>query len=126
MVGLRFVEDLRHLNPKFFFSEEQGLEETILDIIKDEDVETVVFVDTCDLGGKPGDISLLQLDSISETVSTHKVPLSMLMALIQTEGKKAYLVGIQPESMDFRGEMTANVVRALDKVEGAVKKAIKA
>jgi hydrogenase maturation protease len=121
-VGLRFIDDLRHLNPNYFFSEEQGLESIILEIIKDKDVEYVVFVDTCDFHEKPGEIALLRLDSIGETISTHKIPLSMLMALIQTEGKKAYLVGIQPESLEFETGISETVEKALEKIEDVVGK----
>lgn len=120
--GLRFVDDLKHLNPNYFFSEEQGLEAIILEIIKDKDVEDVVFVDTCDFDAKPGEIALLRLDSIEETISTHKIPLSMLMALIQTEGKKAYLVGIQPESLEFETDISDTMETALGKIEDAVGK----
>ncbi len=125
-MGLRFAEDLRRLNPNYFFSEEEGLESVILDIIKDKEVEGVVFVDTCDLGKKPGEMALLQLDSIGETISTHKIPLSMLMALLQTEGKRAFMIGIQPKSLDFRAEITECVMIALKKIEASVEKAVKA
>ena len=125
-MGLRFIDDLRHLNPNYFFSEEQGLESIILEIIKNKDVEDVVFVDTCDFDEKPGEIALLQLDSIGETISTHKIPLSMLMALIQTEGKKSYLLGIQPESLDFEKDVSETVGKALARVEDAVGKILQA
>lgn len=121
-MGLRFIDDLRHLNPNYFFSEEQGLESIILEIIKNKDVEDVVFVDTCDFDAKSGEIALLLLDSIEETISTHKIPLSMLMALIQTEGKKAYLVGVQPESLEFKADISETVKTALGKIEDAVGK----
>lgn len=124
-MGLRFVEDLRHMNPNYFFSEEQGLESIILDIIKDKEVEVVVFVDTCDVGAKPGEIALLRLDSIAETVSTHKIPLSMLMSLIQNEGKKAYLVGVQPESIEFEADISEAVRFALERIEDTVGRKLK-
>ncbi|HUW43137.1 MAG TPA: hydrogenase maturation protease [Thermoplasmata archaeon] len=123
--GLRFIDDLRHLNPYYFFSEEQGLESIILEIIKNEDVENVVFVDACSLDGGPGEIALVQLDSIGETISTHKIPLSMLMALIQTEGKKAYLIGIQPESLEFETDISETVEKALERIEDIVGKMLR-
>ena len=125
-MGLRFIDDLRHLNPNYFFSEEQGLEAIVLEIIKNKDVEDVVFVDTCDFDEKPGEIALLRLDSIGETISTHKIPLSMLMALIQTEGKKAYLLGIQPEALEFETDVSETVGKALEEVEDAVGKILQA
>ena len=120
--GLRFVDDLKHLNPNYFFSEEQGLETVILEIIKNKDIEDVVFIDTCDLDARAGEIALLRLDSIGETISTHKILLSMLMALIQTEGKKSYLIGIQPESLEFEGKISEAVGIALERIENTVGK----
>lgn len=124
-VGLRFIEDLKHLNPNFFFSEEQGLEAIILDIIKDREVEIVVFIDTANLDAEPGEVALLRLDSIGETVSTHKIPLSMLMALIQNEGKEVYLIGIQPKSLEFDEDISEVVENALERIEDTVGRKLK-
>lgn len=85
-----------------------------------------MFVDTCDFDEKPGEIALLQLDSIGETISTHKIPLSMLMALIQTEGKKTYLVGIQPESLEFETDISETVEKAIERIEDSVGKILQA
>jgi len=124
-VGLRFAEDLRRLNPNRIFSEEQGLEEVVLDILMRKDVHSVIFVDTCDFGAEPGEIAFLQSDDIGDEISTHKVPLAMLMALIQKEGKKAYFVGIQPESLDFGKDISEIASASLKRIEEAVEKKLR-
>jgi hydrogenase maturation protease len=121
-VGLRFAEDLGRLNPTHFFSEEQGLEEAVLEIITRKDVDSVVFVDTCDIGAEPGEIAFLKGDSIGESITTHKVPLSLLMGLIQKEGKKAHLVGIQPESLDFGKGISKIAAASLASLEDVVRR----
>ncbi len=124
-MGLRFADDLRHLNPKRFFSEEHGLEESVLDIIKRKDADIVIFVDACDMGKEPGEIGLMQTEEVSESVSTHKVPLAMLMALIRKEKKEPFLLGIQPKSMDFRAQLSDEVFSTLVKIEKFVTAAIR-
>ena len=116
-VGLRFIDELKHLNPGYFFSEEEGLESIILRIIKDEGVDNVIFVDSCDFGSKPGEVSFFKSDDIGESISAHKVPLSMLMALIQKEGKNSHLVAIQPKSLDLMANLSNEVERSLDILE---------
>ena len=122
-VGLRFAEDLRRMNPKRFFSEEHGLEETILDILKRKDADTVIFVDACDMGAKPGEIGFLRVEDVGESISTHKVPLAMLMALVRKEGKEPFLLGIQPKTLEFEDGLSDEVAASLKKIEKIVRAA---
>jgi len=124
-VGLRFVEDLRHLNPSHFFSEEQGLEKAVLEIISRKDIDHVVFVDVCDIGSGPGEIAFLETDSVGEEITTHKVPLSVLMALIRKEGKKAHLVGIQPKSLDFGKDVSMVADASLKRIEDVIERKLR-
>lgn len=94
----------------------------MLEVITRKDVQSVIFVDACDLGKDPGDISFVITDRIGEGVSTHKVPLSILMGLIQKEGKSAYLLGIQPESLEFGDGVSKTANTSLRKIEDVVKK----
>jgi len=120
-VGLRFVEDLRHLNPNNFFSEEQGLEGIILDIIKRGDVGNVIFVDASEMGADPGEIALMRTEDVEKSVSTHKIPLAVLMELLRKEKKEPLLLGIQPKSMKFEDGLSDIAEAALKKIENAVK-----
>jgi len=123
--GLRFVDDLEHLDPGRFLSEEDGLESVILQLVNDKEVRKVIFIDSCDLGSRPGDSALLRLDSIDETISTHKIPLSMLMALLQNVGKETWLFGVQPKSLEFGSDMSSEAKRSLEQLEATVKSRLK-
>lgn len=119
--GLRFIDDLRQIAPKRFLSEEDGLESIILQVMTDADVEKIIFVDSCDFGAEPGSCSLLRLESIDETISTHKIPLSMLMGLLQYADKDTFLLGVQPESLEFNDDLSEKIEKVLKKLEIAVK-----
>ncbi len=121
-MGLRFAEDLRHLSPDNFFSEEQGLEGTVLDIIGRKDIDRVIFVDTCDMGSAPGEIALMTPEEVKDSVSSHKVPLAVLMGLIRKQGKETLLLGIQPKSMEFEGGFSDVIETALKEIERVIEK----
>ena len=88
-----------------------------------KDVDNVIFVDACEISAKPGEIAfVMAADDVSESITTHKVPLSLLMGLIQKEGKNTHLVGIQPESLDFGKGISKVVGTSLSVIEGVVKK----
>jgi hydrogenase maturation protease len=122
-VGIRFAADLGRINPKRFFSEEHGLEENVLDILNRKDADTVIFVDACDMGAKPGDIGFLRIEDVGESISTHKVPLSVLMALVRKGGKEPFLLGIQPKTLEFEDDLSDEVATSLNKIEKIVRAA---
>jgi hydrogenase 3 maturation protease len=123
--GLRFIDDLEQLDPGRFLSEEDGLESVILQLVSDKEIRRVIFVDSCDLGSRPGSSALLRLDSIDETISTHKIPLSMLMALLENTGKETWLFGVQPKSLEFGSDMSSEAKRSLEQLEATVKSRLK-
>ena len=119
--GLRFIDDLKHLIPERFLSEEDGLESVVLRLMNDDKITNIVFIDSCDFGGTPGSYSLLRLDSIDETISTHKIPVSMLMALLQNANKDTFVFGVQPKSLEFQEDISNEIKNVLEKLEIAVR-----
>ena len=125
-LGLRFIEDLRHLNPNLFLSEEEGVESIILELIGNDLVDTVIFVDSCDIGSVPGDAMIVTAEELDPGIlSTHKVPLQLLMALLVKEGKSCYLLGIQPKRLEYGTELSDEVIKSLMLIEEAISDAIK-
>ncbi|HDP96670.1 MAG TPA: hydrogenase maturation protease [Euryarchaeota archaeon] len=120
-LGLRFVEDLRHLNPNLFLSEEEGVESIILELIENDSVDTVIFVDSCDIGSNPGDAMIVTADGLDPGIlSTHKVPLQLLMALLVKEGKSCYLLGMQPKELEYGAGLSEEIVESLRIIENAI------
>lgn len=101
----------------FFLDTECSVESPVMEHLDDPLIQTFLFVDTSDFGGEPGDIVLLpekEIDRIVSPLSTHKVPLDFLFNLIRSKNKKAFLLGIQPGSLEFFGRMTEAVQETVE------------
>jgi len=68
----------------------------------DQDFDHLVFLDAVEFGGKPGSVVFLDAEGIASRfpqISTHKISLSVLARLIESNGiTKTWLLGVQPES----------------------------
>ncbi len=104
-VGLLIVNRLKEKH-KNAWTEEDGLEEVVLSLIEDNTINEVVFIDAVDFDGMPGQVDIFTADEVPLLeLSTHKVPLGVLMALLEKNGKNTYLIGIQPASTEFKPEL---------------------
>lgn len=83
----------------------------------------ILFFDAVEMGQLAGTYCFIEEDTlVSQSVSTHKQPLGMLMAVLR-EGlpmTKIKLVGIQPKSVDFGFGMSAPVNRAVNALVGQI------
>jgi len=124
-VGLEIIDRLSHLNKGRFYSEEQGLESSILGIMKIKDIHNIIFIDACDLDSEPGEICLVRNEGVDDRrISTHKHPISLLMALLEKEGKKSYLLGIQPESVERKNAFSESVSSSCKKIIEAIERGL--
>jgi len=77
--------------------------EESLQYISDQSFEEVVFLDAIDFGAQAGSVILTGRDDIENhfpQISTHKISLSVLAKLIESNGKtRVWLLGAQPESL---------------------------
>lgn len=80
--------------------------------------EHLVFLDAVDFGGRPGEVVFL---SAAETaarfpqVSTHKIPLGALAKWAESTGAmKAWLLGVQPASLEAGGQLSPPVQTAAE------------
>jgi hydrogenase 3 maturation protease len=104
---------------------EKSVEGLVLESLEKELFSVFLFIDAADFGGNPGDFKLFddeEIDLIAPAFSTHKVPLSLLMSFIKQSGKKALLLGIQPETTQLFCKMSAKVRNASDKLTGQLRK----
>ncbi len=70
--------------------------------LADQGYDHIVFLDAVELGGVPGDVVFLddeEMTSRFPAVSTHKIPLGVLAMLAEAKGTRAWLLGMQAESM---------------------------
>ena len=112
--GIEVADRLRERFPSRSFSEHDGLEGIVLDISDADDDAFVIFVDAGDLNESPGTIRLVKAESIEPTeITTHRVTVALLAAVLARSGKGSAVLCIQPGSTKFRAEMTAPVKAAV-------------
>jgi hydrogenase 3 maturation protease len=94
--------------------------------------DELIIVDACNFGGEPGEIRVFDepaLERITNApLSTHQVPLPMLIGLIRMKSnvaRRVRVVGIQPVQIEyFQEEMSGPVRTAVSKVLALVKKMV--
>jgi len=78
----------------------------------------LVFLDAVEFGGAPGSVVFLDSRQIAARypqISTHKISLSTLARLVESSGvTKAWLLGVQPESLKEGQSLTPSVRKTLD------------
>jgi hydrogenase 3 maturation protease len=85
--------------------------ENYTSVVKKHNPELLVIIDAVDMGLEPGEIRIVPKEKIGVMhISTHGIPLSVLMNYLEQHVKKVMLVGIQPKTMS--GEMTDDVKKA--------------
>jgi len=80
--------------------------------------DNLIFLDAVDFGGMPGSAILLdseQMTTRDPQISTHKISLGLLATWAEANGTtKAWLLGVQPESLKPGGELTPAVRATLE------------
>lgn len=124
-VGLVLVSKLQACFPdRIFLETEHTLETLVLELLEREDVRMVLFIDAAHFGGKPGDIRFFHAEDIERFIpmlSTHKVPISLLMHLIRDRGKNPVLLGIEPKSVALFGSMSPEIQSTMNRLEMVIK-----
>ena len=91
-----------------FFDAEDSVESVITKVIQ-INPEHVIFIDSCEMHSKPGEIRLV---SVSETdypfFTTHGIPLKVLAERLLPESK-AWVLAVQPKQVEFGEEMSPEV-----------------
>jgi hydrogenase maturation protease len=99
--------------------------------VADEGFDYLVFLDAVEFGGSPGSVVLVDSDEMAARfpqISTHKLSLGLLAKQVEANGRtKAWLLGVQPESLRSGEELTP-AVRAtfelmLDLLKGCLRTA---
>jgi|YNPNPStandDraft_1061719.scaffolds.fasta_scaffold02755_2 hydrogenase 3 maturation protease len=94
--------------------------ESYTSTIKKIKPDTLIIIDAADMNLKPGDIRVIPLDKIKDTVniSTHNISLYLLVRYIKQYVDKVLLIGVQPGKLT--GRMTKSVKENCDKLIGII------
>ena len=86
--------------------------------VADEGFDHVIFLDAVEFGGAPGSVALLNSDEMAARfpqISTHKISVGVLAKQLESNGRtKAWLLGVQPESLKLGGQLTPTVQATLE------------
>jgi hydrogenase 3 maturation protease len=83
----------------------------------DMEFDHLVFLDAVELGAAPGSVVFVDSKEITARypqISTHKISLGVLANFVESRGvTKAWLLGVQPESMKEGQDLTPTVRRTM-------------
>ncbi len=87
--------------------------------------DTVLFLDAVEVGAAPGSVVLLDSGEMAARwpqVSTHKLSLGLLARLIESDGgTRAWLLGIQPETLEPGRGISPVVSATLESLAGLLR-----
>ena len=89
--------------------------ENYTSVVKRENPETLVIIDAVEMGLKPGEIRIVPKEKIGVmTISTHGIPISVIIGYLEQYIKNIIFIGIQPKEMS--GDITTIVKESGDKL----------
>jgi len=127
-VGLRITQNLLGKLPKNVLLLECGMTpENYLGKIEDFKPSHVLMVDAAQINEEAGASRLIPVEEIAGTaLSTHALPLSFLAEIIQQSvNAKVILLGIQPESIEFREGLSRKLQEASRRIADLIAESIR-
>lgn len=94
--------------------------ENYTSVVKQHNPRHVIIIDAVDMGLEPGEIRIVPKEKIGKMhISTHGIPISVLIDYLEQYIEKISFIGIQPKSMS--GNITDIVKKSGDKLVKLVK-----
>ena len=121
-VGPYIADKLKSLENDDFFVLDCGIiPENYTSVVKQHKPRTIVIVDAVEMELKPGEIRIVPKEKIgSMHISTHGIPLSVLMSYLEEFVENIVFIGIQPQRMF--DDITEPVKKSADKIVELIKK----
>lgn len=115
--GVYVASSLKRFNFENVLILEAGVSpEAVLDDILEFKPSHLIIVDTVEAKRKPGDLIVARLEDLTDevTVSTHRLPLTLLVKYLRLMGfdGEAVLIGVQPGDLSFGETQTPEVKEA--------------
>ncbi len=116
--GLKLINELRGVgldSENLLLIQAGNMPEKFTSKIKEFDPDNIILIDSVEAGMDPGSVSVVDpSDIVTDSVSTHKLPLSQLMDYLEKEtGARVDLVGIQAKDLEVGSELSEEVKDSL-------------
>ncbi len=93
--------------------------ENFISKIRREKPDAVVIFDAVDFGARAGEVKVFEAsEAAGILLSTHAIPLSKFAKML--EPSKAWLVGVQPASVEFGQGLSEDVLKSAEKISEEV------
>ena len=119
-VGVKVIQNLEgKISKNIQLIECETVPESFLEPMIEFNPSHVLLIDAAILGSEPGDISLIDPESVAEVpaVTTHMLPLRIFCEYItKMTGAKIALLLVEPEDTDFGEGLTTKVQAAAEKI----------
>ena len=87
--------------------------ENFTSVVKNDNPENLIIVDAVDMNLPYGEIRLVSKEKIGKfCISTHGIPISLLIDYLEKYIDNIFLIGIQPKKMN--GEITDKIKKSAD------------
>ena len=94
--------------------------ENYTSIVKKHKPQNLLIIDAVEMELSPGDIKIIPREKIGTMhISTHGIPISVLMKYLEEYVNNIYFIGIQPRSMS--GEISKTIKKSGDKLTDLIK-----
>jgi len=94
--------------------------ENYTSVVKKHKPRNLIIVDAVEMRLKPGEIRIVPKEKIgSMHISTHSIPISVLINYLEQHVENVIFIGIQPETMS--GNMTSSIKRSSEKLVEIIK-----
>jgi hydrogenase 3 maturation protease len=94
--------------------------ENYTSVVKRYNPKQLVIIDAVEMNLTPGEMRIIPKEKIGRMhISTHSIPLSVLMDYLEKYVKNIFFIGIQPEKMF--GELSKNVQKSGERLVNIIK-----
>lgn len=107
-------------NKDLFVIDCDTVPENYTSVVKSKKPDNLIIIDAVEMGLKPGDIRIVPKEKIGTMhISTHNIPLSVLITYFESFVNNIVLIGIEP--MKLSGKMTEPIKKSANKLLKIIK-----
>ena len=112
-VGPYVADQLQEERDDFVILDCSTVPENYTSIVKRYKPKNLIIIDAVEMGLNPGEIRIIPKEKIGTMhISTHGIPISVLINYLEEYVENILFIGIQPKTMS--GEMTSSVKKSGD------------
>lgn len=119
-IGPYIADKLKENNDNFVVLDCGIAPENYTSVVKKYKPKNLIIIDATKMGLSAGDIRIVPKEKIGAMhISTHGIPISVLMTYLEPYTENIILIGIEPEV--FSGKITKSVKKSGDKLVEIIK-----